>query len=323
MRRARLKGTGGDFYHCISRIIERRFVLQETEKERFHSLMRDCEAFAGVRIVTFALMSNHIHLLVEVPVQGAISDDELARRLGHLYTPAQVEARMRQIRKYRASGQASAAESLKSGYTRRMGDVSEFMKTLKQRFTQWYNARAARVGPLWESRFKSVLVEGRGEILATLAAYIDLNPVRAGMVKDPKSYRFSGYGEAMAGGRRARAGLLRIPGMADTWARFNSVYRRHLAADEAELQQDELQAALAEGLCLTEIQMLHCRVRYFTDGLVLGGRDFVEATFRAHRAHFGSRRRTGARPFRRVACRLYTARELRRETITLPRAQCA
>ncbi len=323
MRKARLKGSGGDFYHCINRIIERRFILGEMEKERFRALMRDCEAFAGVRIVTFALMSNHIHLLVEVPVRGDIGDDELARRLGHLYSRARVTEIVQKIRQYRASGQVAAAESLMRKYTRRMGDISEFMKTLKQRFTQWYNVRCGRAGPLWESRFKSVLVEGRGETLATMAAYIDLNPVRAGMVKDPESYRFSGYGEAVAGNRPARAGLMRIPGMADTWVQFGSAYRRHLVTDETEIQNEKIQTALEEGASLTKGQMLHCRVRYFTDGLVLGGRDFVEATFRAHRAYFGSRRRAGARPFRRVACRLFTARELRRETISVSCSRCA
>ncbi|MEZ5431159.1 MAG: hypothetical protein R3F31_08270 [Verrucomicrobiales bacterium] len=43
--------------------------------------------------------------------------------------------------------------------------------------------------------------------LLTMAAYIDLNPVRAGMVDDPKDYRWCGYAEAVAGGRRARRGL--------------------------------------------------------------------------------------------------------------------
>jgi hypothetical protein len=53
------------------------------------------------------------------------------------------------------------------------------------------------LGTLWEGRFKSVLVEGTGQTLSTMAAYIDLNPVRAGIVKDPADYRWSGYAEAV------------------------------------------------------------------------------------------------------------------------------
>lgn len=51
---------------------------------------------------------------------------------------------------------------------------------------------------LWAERFKSVLVEGFGNALETVAAYIDLNPVWAGIVEDPKDYRFCGYAEAVA-----------------------------------------------------------------------------------------------------------------------------
>ena len=81
------------------------------------------------------------------------------------------------------------------------------MKALKQRFSVWYNREHQRVGTLWEERYKSVLVEGAGEVLATMAAYIDLNPVRAGIVCDPKEYRWCGYAEALAGKKPAREGL--------------------------------------------------------------------------------------------------------------------
>jgi putative transposase len=52
---------------------------------------------------------------------------------------------------------------------------------------------------LWEDRFKSVIVES-GVAARTIAAYIDLNPVRAGMATDPADYRWSSYGEAVGGG---------------------------------------------------------------------------------------------------------------------------
>ena len=103
---------------------------------------------------------------------------------------------------FREQGQADTAEALKQRVMSRMWDVSGFMKSLKGRFTQWYNRLNGRKGTLWEERFKSVLVEGVGRGLATMAAYIDLNPVRAGLVEDPKDYRWCGYGEALGGGGR-------------------------------------------------------------------------------------------------------------------------
>jgi putative transposase len=78
-----------------------------------------------------------------------------------------------------------------------MWDASHFMKLLKQRFMQWYNGRRARRGTLWEERFRSVVVEGTGLALGAMAAHIDLNPVHAGLLKDPKDYRWSGGGKAI------------------------------------------------------------------------------------------------------------------------------
>jgi hypothetical protein len=88
----------------------------------------------------------------------------------------------------------------------RFCDVSLFTKELKERFSRWFNKQNGRRGTLWMDRFKSVLVEGEAA-LATMAAYIDLNPVRAGITDDPMSYEFSGYGDAAGGSKRARRGL--------------------------------------------------------------------------------------------------------------------
>jgi putative transposase len=56
MRRARCKAdkeSGGGFYHCISRVVDRRTIFGDEEKEYFLKPMCGCEAFCGVRIVTF------------------------------------------------------------------------------------------------------------------------------------------------------------------------------------------------------------------------------------------------------------------------------
>src|SRR5690606_13228113 len=106
-----------------------------------------------------------------------------------------------------AASVALAQAAVRERYLRRMWDISLFMKTLKQRFTQGFNKLHQRKGTLWEDRFKSVLVESAGEPLRAMAAYIDLNPVRAGLVADPKDYRWSGYGAGGGGGSGARAAL--------------------------------------------------------------------------------------------------------------------
>ena len=86
MRKARLKADASDpvaYYHCISRVVERRFALGELEREHFIGLMRGYEALCGVRVVTFCVLSNHFHLLVEVPRRPdqMPGDNELVQRV--------------------------------------------------------------------------------------------------------------------------------------------------------------------------------------------------------------------------------------------------
>ena len=221
MRRARWLAEWKDsarkpvIYHCISRVVDRRFVFEERECEAFRMFLRMYENFSGCRVLSYCVMSNHFHLLLEVPpmAAGGLSDEELLQRLGGLYSEvvvAGVAAELAEARKL-VGGAAECAGNLRAGnarvaaiharYTYRMHDLGEFMKGLLIRFTRWFNRTHSRTGTLWEERFKSVIVES-GVAARTMAAYIDLNPVRAGMVKDPADYRWSSYGEAVGGGRK-------------------------------------------------------------------------------------------------------------------------
>jgi REP element-mobilizing transposase RayT len=198
-------------YHCISRVNERKFLLLEPEREHFTRLLRAYEAFCRVRVLTFCVMSNHFHILLEVPERPAEepSDEQLLRHLHTLYAPARVAEFRARLRELRAQGNHAGAERLRQTFLRRMWDLSAFMQGLKQRFAQWYNRREHREGHLWSGRFKSVLVED-GHAARVMAAYIDLNPVRAGIVQRPENYRWSGYGQAVAGLQTAREGLRRL-----------------------------------------------------------------------------------------------------------------
>jgi putative transposase len=183
--------------------------------------------------------------------------------------------------------------------------LSIFVKEVKERFSRWYNKRHGRKGTLWMDRFKSVLVEGgrkddAPDALRTMAAYIDLNPVRAQIVTDPARYRWSGYGEAMGGSRRARRSLCSVAGIAvDVWdARGAAACRMWLYADGAEItdqqQPDnvirhgvdmrERRRVLDAGGKMSRAELIRLRVRYFTDGAVIGSRAFVEEVFEGARA---------------------------------------
>lgn len=338
MRQARLKvppARGTAFYHCVSRVVDRQFVFGPPEKEQFLKFMREYEAFCGVRILTFCILANHFHLLVEVPPPPAQppTDDELLRRVEQLSgapgngTPRQL------LERFRQQGDERAAEQVRAQLLARMGDVSAFMKLLKQRFTQWFNARHHRTGTLWEGRFKSVLVEGAGTTLATIAAYIDLNPVRAGLVEDPQAYRWCGYAEAQAGSAPARAGFQTIVAGAQHIAAVAlpadaalAQYRLWLFAEGEEAGgTDETGRPRRRGLpaaAVAEVirqkgkvppaDYVRVRVRAFTDGAVLGTRRFVDGIFHDLRHRFGPRRKDGARRLRGVdAADLFALRDLR------------
>ena len=97
MRFPRVKAEGQSFYHCVSRVVDRRFIFQtaghgSAEAERFVLLMRRLEAFSGVRVLTYALMSNHFHLLCEVPQARELSEAELLDRIQAGYGPARRQA---------------------------------------------------------------------------------------------------------------------------------------------------------------------------------------------------------------------------------------
>jgi putative transposase len=348
-------------YHTIARVVDRRFAFAADDKEQFRIYMRMMENFSGCRVLAYCVMCNHFHLLLEVPPKrkGPLTDEQLLKRLGGLYSKAFVAtvavelAAAREVVKQGLAPDGEAyVQRIHERFTYRMENLSEFMKTLLQRFTRWHNREKKRRGNLWEETFKSVVVED-GLAARTMAAYIDLNPVRAGMVSDPAEYRWSSYGEAMGatgkgGGAKAKAGLVRAI-MADKgweadarrWAGQVSKRYRMILLEEGEEKTRE--TTNSEGERVTEVvkkgmpkekvaaemaslenredvalrQVLRWRVRYFTDGAVVGSRAFVDAFFHAYRDRFGAKRKTGARKMRGNASGaaelLWTARDLRRD----------
>ncbi|NCD34952.1 MAG: hypothetical protein EOL87_16240 [Spartobacteria bacterium] len=113
--------------------------------------MRRVVGFTGVKVLTYALVTNHIHILVEEPdCRVEIGDDELLERLMCLY-----------------------------------GEVG--VREITERWELWLECGEG----------DAVEEDKDGMALQTIAAYVEMNPVRAGLVDDPKAYRFCGFGEAM------------------------------------------------------------------------------------------------------------------------------
>lgn len=324
------------FVHAFSRVVEKRFIFDPDEAHAFLTLLRELASFCRIRVLSFAILSNHFHLLLEIPPKPPphlLPDlDQILLDLAQLSGHQDLPALRLHFDLLRASGDTAALEAQLARFHARLYNLSFFMKLLKQRFTQNYNARHDRTGTLWESRFKSVLVDGSSHALATMAAYIDLNPVRAGLVKDPKDFPWCGYGLAFAGDPLAREGIQRIVttlrhGQSASPEESLEAYRvhLHLAGDETRWGTDAQGQPVRPGLSREQVLevlaargkvdpagYLRCRVRYFCDGAILGSREFVDSVFREHRRWFGPRRTSGARRMRGLlGDPLYTVRDLR------------
>ncbi|MCC5807357.1 MAG: transposase [Opitutales bacterium] len=350
------------YYHVVSRINGRAFLLTDTRRETFRDLMGRVAGFCGVEILTYCLMGNHFHLLARVPGEvGEIDDAELLRRAGLLYGKPSAGSRqpltLKGIRSVLEGDDETDRVAMRKLLIGRMGSLPMFVKILKQRFALQYNRESGRLGTLWEGPFRSVLVEPTRAALSVVGAYIDLNPVRAGVVADPADYRFSGYGEALGTGKPTGHALLRrmvllgragnsvagaagsgrgrerrasaaVSGEAAEGAGFGGASAAEArrsgetageaggSGDGAErLSKAELKAALAEyrrllywkgagrrratdgvidrgrvekvlkaGGRLSLPELLRCRVRYLTDGAVIGRKWWIETWLRGRSA---------------------------------------
>ncbi len=377
MRRARHISPSAEvsasIYHCIDRVVNRDHVLGRVEKDMFVHFMRKYAAFHDVCVLSFCIMDNHFHLLVEVPPKKKgesvpMEDDEFLARLEAFASWAYYIDIKQMLERLREGSSHQAAEDLKTKHTCRMKDLSCFMQGLKRRFSQWFNKTHSRTGTLWEGRFKSVLVED-GYATRVMSAYIDLNPIRAGVVSRPEGYRWSSYGVAMsprndAARRLTRTGLCRVMqldremggrisaaesavlweekkgsgGESSCKCSGSEWYRMMLFADGEEVfsskpeqgiekilvrkgfKRDDVAEVLAKGGKISFGEALRCKVRYLTDGMVFGSRDFVNKVFKGSRAHFSEKRTSGARPIRGVGWkvesnRLYSMRALKKEIL--------
>lgn len=298
MRRRRIKvppEEGEAMYHCMSRTVNGEWLFKQMDREVLRRQLWLVADYCGLQILTYTILSNHFHVLVRVPQSQVPNDAELLRRYERMHPkPTKYQtARLEVVRQQLQAG-GPEAEIWRQRQLRLMGDVSSYMKLVKQRFSIWFNRSHRRFGTLWSERFKSVLVES-GRALQTMSAYIDLNCVRAGLVEDPKDYRFCGYAEAVAGEMAAQTGLGIVMGNS-CWNETQAMYRQMMFTTAAEAKErgasvsaEALVKVMQDEGRLPLATVLRCRIRYFSDGAVLGSRAFVEKQLAVYRAHTGLR----------------------------------
>ena len=187
-------------YHCVSRCVRRQYLCGfDARTGRDFSHRRDwirtrifelSEVFA-IDVCAYAVMSNHCHLVLSVDQERALAwdDREVARRWMKLFGGLPL------VRSFAAGEMLSeaqlAAVALKiAEYRRRLCNISWFMRCLNEPIARMVNAEDNASGRFWEGRFKSQALLDEAALIAAMA-YVDLNPIRAGMAQTPEESDFT------------------------------------------------------------------------------------------------------------------------------------
>ena len=301
-------------FHLMSRICDGLPFFDETDKEALVIVLRKLARFSGIKLLTYCVMGNHFHALVRVPereewlkrFEGVEREARLMQHLRLLYSKDFVAGVKLELADWRRNGKAEEAERCVADLKRRFCDISVFMRAVKLRFSRWFNKRHGRRGALWMGRFKSVVVEGsrdqgssvKNELdaLKVMAAYIDLNPVRAEVVERAEEYRWSGWSAALAGDKEAVAGLCEVVGCQETqWeGRGREAYGMWVSETRRQVRARKVRGAQTADS--VEHPGLMAKVRAFSAGVAVGSETFVEEVFDKHRDLFGPKRKEGPRP---------------------------
>jgi REP element-mobilizing transposase RayT len=278
MRKLRLKNDGEGFYHVGTRCVGRAMMFGDDDKTHIVDQILRMAEFCGMEVNTYAVMTNHIHILLHVLPKKELSDDELIARVASLYGRTKAEdLRVEWAEWHRVGGTAALqrVEEERNAFLRRMGDLSIYMKELKQWISRDYNKKVGRIGTLWEDRFWSNLLEDSAETLSSVARYIDCNAVRAGIVDRPEDYQWCGYAQAHAGrkaAQKALAGIFRNENL--EWAKAERRY-----------------GWLLRRVSDTPAVRLDAQDEIFRRALAIGSRGFILETYARFPEVFNARKR--------------------------------
>jgi REP element-mobilizing transposase RayT len=209
------------YYHVTSRCVRRAFLCGvDTDSGRSYEhrrgwiedRVRVLSSLFSIDLCAYAVMSNHYHLVVRInPDEPKTwSDDEVLARWTALFRGPLL------VQRYRAGAPLGEAEldtlrSITSVYRNRLGSLSWFMKCLNEPIARRANAEDGCTGHFWEARFHSQPLCSERALLSAMA-YVDLNPVRAGIAETPeqsaytsfKARRFEDYRKSTLAGAVAR-----------------------------------------------------------------------------------------------------------------------
>lgn len=183
------------FYHVTSRCVRRAFLCgfdQSTGKSFEHrrqwveDRLRILASLFSVELCAYAIMSNHYHLVVRLNPDEALawSDDEVLSRWTSLFRGPLLVQRYRNGEKLR-DAELDSLVSMTAVFRRRLASLSWFMKCLNEPIARMANREDGCTGHFWEARFYSQALRSERALIASMA-YVDLNPVRAGIAARPE-----------------------------------------------------------------------------------------------------------------------------------------
>ena len=278
-------------YHVMSRTALDGFPLGDVEKDFMLDLIRRYSTLYFVEILGLCLMGNHFHILVRMFPEHKFTDEDIQKRYENFYGDDSMFA----------SGWIPPLRE-------KLSSLSEFVKEIKQSFSRYYNKKHHRRGTLWSERFKSLIVEN-GETLINCLAYIDLNPIRAGLVDRPEDYRWNSLGYHIQTGNKDNFlsldfGLLEF-GVLDPEERLKG-YRRyvyeagaldHPGKGQARvIDNDIVEHERKKNYEIKRIDRFRYRTRYFTDSGIIGTKEFVSKNYMRFKHHFSSKNEKKPKP---------------------------
>jgi len=260
------------------------FPIGDAEK---YFLLKIIKRFAGMylsEILGFCIMGNHFHLLVKMLPESDFSDREIRKRFQRIYEEDR-----------------DLPNDRLPVFRKKLASLSELIRDIKVTFARYYNRRHHRRGYFWGERFKSVLVEN-GNTLINCLAYINLNPVRAGIVARPEDYRWNSLGYHVQTKNKDEFlsldfGLKEFNVLAAK-ERFRR-YRRFVyekASKGHQIPEKTMNKERKREFTLSKINRFTHWTRYFTDSGIIGTREFVSKNYRRFKHLFMSKNEKKPKP---------------------------
>ncbi len=271
-RIGRLKYPENDaWYHLYSRVAAFRGEYPLSEAVPMRRLLQTIEHYSAIyfcEAAAFCIMGSHYHLVCKFDVLRPVSREELRARTRLMYPS---RASQLQIDLW--------SDEQWEHYRQRLFDVSEYMRNIQSTFARWYNHTYQRRGRFWADRFKSVYLEDQRAVLDCML-YVDLNPIRAGMVHRPEEWQGSSVALREIG---KDDWLLPLTDFVDqpTEKKAMIEYRERLyyrgfvqtREGHATISENVLDAEIARGFTTRGLYRKH--LGYFVNGLVIGTEGFI------------------------------------------------